>query len=204
MNWLVVVCFIVWLYLLTVFQRGNLNFFQYIWGSVGLFVFMCIYIQPMITDILKQFVTSAVGVIGNLTGICEAYYEYSIIYIPKQSELSAIALYIDYECSGVIEMMVFVSLIAFFQVYEIGQRITMGIIGCISIFAFNVIRIIVISAIIYKFGSESYHLAHSIVGRLIFYVLTITLYYFVFTKQQIINQKVGGFNYAEHNGTTEK
>lgn len=203
MNWLIIVCFIIWLYVLWVFHRGNLNYFQYLWGSVGVFVFMCIFIQPALTEILTQLVTSAVGIIGKVTGICEAYYEYSIIFIPKQSELSSISLYIDYECSGVIEMMAFVSLLAFFQVYEVGQRIIVGILGCISIFLFNVIRIVIICAIIYKFGSDSYYVAHTIIGRLVFYALSILLYYYVFTKQQIIKQKIGGFSYAEHNGNAD-
>lgn len=204
MNWLIIACFILWLYLLTVFHRGELNFFQYLWGSVGLFIFMCIYIQPALTEILKQFVTSGVGIVGKATGICEAYYEYSIIFIPKQSVLSSISLYIDYECSGVIEMMAFVSLIAFYQVYEVGQRIIIGVIGCVSIFFFNIIRILIICAIIYRFGSGSYYVAHTIVGRLVFYALSITLYYYVFTRQQIAKQKIGGFNYAEHNGNSDK
>jgi len=199
MNWLIIVSFIIWLYFLTVFHRGNLNYFQYLWGAVGLFVFMCIFVQPALTVILKQYVTSVVGIIGKVTGICEAYYEYSIIFIPKQSVLSSISLYIDYECSGVIEMMAFVSLLAFFQVYDVGHRIIVGIIGCVCIFFFNVIRITVICAIIFRFGSDSYYVAHTIIGRLVFYTLSILLYYYVFTKQQIVKQKIGGFSYAEHN-----
>lgn len=199
MNWLIIAGFIIWIYVLTVFHRGNLNYFQYLWGSVGLFVFMAIFVQPVLTGILKQYVTSVVGVIGKQTGICEAYYEYSIIFIPKQSVLSSISLYIDYECSGVIEMMAFVALLAFFQVYKVGERIIVGIIGCMCIFLFNVIRILVICAIIYKFGSDSYYVAHTIIGRIVFYVLSILLYYYVFTRQQILKQKIGGFSYAEHN-----
>lgn len=195
MNWLVLVSFLIWLYVLTVFYRGKLNFFQYLWGSVGLFVFMCIYVQPALTGILKQLVTSVVGVIGKATGISEAYYEYSIIFIPKQSLLSSLSLYIDYECSGVIEMMAFVSLLAFFQAYEVGQRVIVSIIGCFSIFMFNVIRIVVICAIIYQYGSDSYYIAHTVIGRIVFYILSILLYYYVFTKRQIVKQKIGGFSY---------
>lgn len=204
MNWLVILCFILWLYLLSVFHRGKMNFFKYIWGSVGIFVFMCVSIQPALSEILKQYVTSAVGIIGKITGICEAYYELSIIFIPKQFANNSISLYIDYECSGVIEMMAFVSLLIFFQVYDYGQRIIISFIGCVSIFFFNVIRILVICAIIYKFGSGSYYIAHTIVGRLVFYLLSILLYYYVFTKQQIIKQKIGGFHYAEHDKNTDE
>ena len=70
-----------------------------------------------------------------------------------------------------------VALLAFFHVYDVGQRIMLSIIGCISIFFFNVIRIVVICAIIYKFGSDSYYIAHTIIGRLVFYIMSILLYY---------------------------
>ena len=199
MNWLVIICFILWLYILTVFHRGRLYYFKYLWGSVGVFVFMCIYIEPTLSEILKQYVTSVVGILGKLTGICEAFYELSVVFIPKQSELTAVSLYIDYECSGIIEMMAFVALLIFFEVYDIGQRIIISFVGCISIFVFNIIRIMVICAVIYQFGSGSYYIAHTILGRIIFYALTIILYYYVFTRQQIIKQKIGGFHYAEHN-----
>lgn len=200
MNWLVIVGVIVWLYILTVFRRGKLHYFQFIWGSVGLFIIMCIFVQPRVTEALKQLVATVVGIIGSRLGICEAYYEYNIIFIPQMNVISSVSLYIDYECSGIIEMMAFVSMLAFFQVYEVGQRIIVALIGCVSIFFFNVIRILSISLIVYQFGSESYYIAHTIIGRLIFYALSIALYYIVFTKQQIIKQKIGGFRYAEHTG----
>ncbi len=199
MNWLVLICFLLWLYILTVFHRGKLYYFKYLWGSVGLFIFMCIYIEPTFSEILKQYVTSVVGIIGKLTGICEAFYELSVVFIPKQSELTAVSLYIDYECSGIIEMMAFVALLSFFEVYDIGQRIIISFVGCICIFFFNIIRIMLICFVIYQFGSGSYYFAHTILGRIVFYVLTIILYYYVFTRQQIIKQKVGGFQYAERN-----
>lgn len=204
MNWLIILSIFIWLYVLTVFHRGKLHYFQYLWGSVGLFIFLCIYLQPSLSEILKQMVTSVVGAIGKITGICEAYYEFSILFIPRQSNLSAVSLYIDYECSGVIEMMAYVSLLAFYQVYEVGQRLVVSIIGCISIFFFNVLRIVIICAIIYQYGSESYYAAHTIIGRSVFYVLTILLYYYTFTKQQIIKQKIGGFHYAEHNENADQ
>jgi exosortase family protein XrtG len=140
-----------------------------------------------------------VGIIGKLTGICEAFYELSVVFIPKQSKLTAVSLYIDYECSGIIEMMAFVALLVFFEIYDIGQRIVISFVGCVCIFFFNIIRIMIICFVIYEFGSGSYYFAHTILGRIVFYALTILLYYTVFTRQQIIKQKVGGFQYAKRN-----
>lgn len=198
MNFLVLGAVIVWAYLLSVLKRGKLDFFRYIIGSLGVFVFSMIYIEPRITEILVQLVTSVSGVFGKLTGVFEAYRDYSILFVENQVTNEAISLYVDYECSGVIEMLVFVALLTFFQVYEVWQRIVIGILGCIAIFFSNVSRIFLICFIIKIGGNRLYYVAHTIIGRLFFYVLAILLYYFVFTYAQIKKQKIGGFNYAQH------
>lgn len=189
---------IVWLYFLHVFKRAKLDFFRYIVGSFGLFIFMVIFVRPYVTGPLMGLVTSVSGVFGKITGVFEAYRDYSILFVENNVTKEAISLYVDFECSGVIEMMVFISLLTFFQVYEVWQRLVIGIIGCITIFFSNVCRIFVICLIIKAGGNDMYYFAHTIVGRLFFYLLAILLYYFVFTRAQIKKQKVGGFNYAQH------
>lgn len=195
---LVIICLVLWIYLLTVFKRANVGFFEYIWGSVGLFIFLMVMAEPVITPVLTQLVASAAGVIGKITGLYESYHEYSILFINNPKFNSSISLFIDYECSGIIEMFAFVSLISFFKVYEVGQRIIISVIGCVVIFFSNLIRIFVIAAMIYQWGNEIYYLAHSMVGRIVFYAFTVLLYYYSFTHAQIIKQKIGGFQYAEH------
>ncbi|SHO50238.1 exosortase family protein XrtG [Anaerocolumna xylanovorans] len=196
MHVFVFICFILWIYMLTVFHRGKLYFFRFLWGSIGLFLFLMIIVQPVATPVLQSLVSSMAGIIGKITGMYSSYYEYGILFI--QHGNSAISLYIDYECSGIIEMMVFVAMVAFFQVYEPGQRVVVGILGCLGIFFANIVRIFTICAIIYFFGNNSYYFAHTIAGRIVFYVMSVGLYYFTFTKAQVVKQKVGGFSYAEH------
>ena len=76
-----VVCFLVWIYLLSVFTRGKLYFYQFIWGSVGLFVFMMMWIQPVAIRPLTNLVCSAAGVAGRMTGFYESYSEYSMLFL---------------------------------------------------------------------------------------------------------------------------
>lgn len=198
MNLLYIGVAIVWVYFMSVFRRGKLHFFRYLLGSVGLFLLMMIFVQPYITGILTRLVTSVTGLLGRVFGFFEAYREYSTLFIENPTTMESISLYIDYECSGVIEMMAFLSLLTFFEVYEIWQRILIGVIGCLAIFASNIIRIFVICSIIYVWGNDAYYIAHTVIGRLVFYILAVLLYYFVFTKSQIVKQKVGGFRYAKH------
>lgn len=195
-----VVCFLVWIYLLSVFTRGKLYFYQFIWGSVGLFVFMMMWIQPVAIRSLTNLVCSAAGVAGRMTGFYESYSEYSMLFVQHGSE--AISLCIDYECSGIIEMMAYVSMLAFFRVYDWMQRIILSVLGCMMIFFANIIRLFVIGTTIYYFGNDAYYIAHTIVGRIIFYVLSVILYYYIFTKSQIVKQKIGGFHYAKNTDTS--
>ncbi len=195
-----VVCFLVWIYLLSVFTRSKLYFYQFIWGSVGLFVFMMMWIQPVAIQPLTSLVCSAAGVIGRITGFYESYSEYSMLFVQHGSE--AISLCIDYECSGIIEMMAYVSMLAFFRVYDWMQRIILSVLGCMMIFFANIIRLFVICTTIYYFGNDAYYIAHTIVGRIIFYVLSVILYYYIFTKSQIVKQKIGGFHYAKNTDTS--
>lgn len=195
-----VVCFLVWIYMLSVFTRGKLYFYQFIWGSVGLFVFMMMWIQPVAIRPLTNLVCSAAGVAGRMTGFYESYSEYSMLFVQHGSE--AISLCIDYECSGIIEMMAYVSMLAFFRVYDWMQRIILSVLGCMMIFFANIIRLFVIGTTIYYFGNDAYYIAHTIVGRIIFYALSVILYYYIFTKSQIVKQKIGGFHYAKNTDTS--
>lgn len=204
MNVFAIICVFLWIYALSVFRRGKLDFFRFLVGSVGLFIFMMIFLEPILVTPLVSLVTSATGIVGDVTGFFESYHDYSILFVTCEKTGEALSLYIDYECSGVIEMMAFVALLAFFQVYDIWQRFVVGIIGCMAIFFSNVIRITVICIIIMVWGNEAYYIAHTIVGRIVFYILAVILYYYVFTHAQIIRQKIGGFNYAGDNSSSDK
>ena len=189
-----VICFLIWLYLLSVFHRGKIYFIQFLWGSVGIFVFLMITIQPLIMEPLTRLVCSVAGILGRATGFYDSYWEYSMLFVQHNQE--SISLSIDYECSGVIEMMAYVSMLLFFRVYDWLQRIMLSILGCCIIFVANIIRLFIICMAVYYWGTNVYFFVHSIVGRIVFYFLSVILYYYVFTKSQIIKQKIGGFHYA--------
>ena len=127
-------------------------------------------------------------------GIFSAYYKYGVVFV--DSRAGAISLLIDFECSGILEIMAYLSLLAFFQAYSRYERIAVGVIGTVYIILANAIRITVIGVIIYYKGMSAYYMAHTFVGRIVFYGLSIMLYFIVFTKAQIVRQKVGGFTYG--------
>jgi exosortase family protein XrtG len=192
-----VICTIVfWIYILTVCTRGKLYFLKFIVGSVGMFLFMMVLLQPYLITTLSKLVAAASGIAGDITGYYKSYYEYSLVLISNNND--AISMYIDYECSGVIEIMAFISLICFFPVYNVYEKIMYSIIGVMWIFIANLIRIFIICTIVHHYGNNMFYFAHTIFGRIVFYILSIILYFYVFTRSQIRKQKVGDISYGNN------
>lgn len=196
MKILIAVLFVVWVYILTVLHRAKLPFFKFLVGSVGMFLILMATLQPIITVPLQKAVAASTGIIGDMTGMFYSYYQYSLIFV--EHGFSSISMYIDYECSGVIELLAFSSLVWFFPLYNFIEKAVVNIAGILWIFASNILRLTFICIMVYVFGNDIFFFAHAIFGRIIFYGLTVMLYFHVFTRPQIMRQKVGKFSYAEH------
>lgn len=196
MNWLSVVFAIVWVYVLTVLKRCKLDFWLYLVGSVGMFLLCLVWLEPVLVVPLQKAVAVVSGMLGELTGVFDSYFQKGMLFI--QNGGNSLSLYIDFECSGIIETMAFLALLWFFPVYRFYEKIVVSFAGILAIFLFNVLRIYLICILIYFFGDEIYFYAHTVFARIFFYICTIMLYFFVFTKSHIIRQKVGAFHYESN------
>ena len=116
MNILLIVTFIIWIYVLTVLKRGKLEFWYFIAGSVGLFIYMLILVEPVILAPLQKAVSAVAGMFGDMTGIYESYFNKNVIFISTGD--TNLSMYIDYECSGIIEILAFLALLWFFPLYH--------------------------------------------------------------------------------------
>ena len=183
---------VLWIYVLTVLKRGKLGFYYFLLGSVGTFLIL-LGIMPYVKNYFINGFVWVLGLVGRLTGMYESYAQFGMFFIDHND--TVMSLYVDLECSGLIEMMVYVSLLVFFPVYKLWEKLKVGVLGLLCICVFNFIRIFIIISLIFYYGTSIYSFAHVIVGRIVFYVLTLFLYFHVFTRGQIARQKVGKFNY---------
>lgn len=189
----------VWLYLLNVLSRAKLEFWRYLCGSMGLFILMMVFVRPLLTMPLARCVAALAGIIGNLTNTFTAYFKYGIIFII--TEAGSMTLQIDFECSGIIEIMAFLALLVFFRVYTVYERIVVGVLGTAYIMICNALRITLICEAVHFFGTSAYFVAHTFIGRIFFYAMTVILYFYVFTRSHIIQMKVGNFTYGNNKPT---
>lgn len=182
-----------WLFILRVLHKSKLNFWHFIVGSAGAFILMLVFLEPILMEPLARIVALLASLPGKIAGIYSAHYKYGVIFVA--SSVGAISLKIDFECSGIIEIIAYLSLLMFYRVYSVYERVYVGVLGVVAIVLANALRITVICLMIHFSGIDMYYIAHTFVGRLVFYSLSVLIYFYVFTKPQIIKQKVGSFRY---------
>ena len=152
-----------------------------------------ILVRPWLVLPLARLVAAIAGIFGKVTGFYQAYYRYGVIFI--ESVKGAITVNIDLECSGFIEISAFISLLALYGIYNVPERIYVAVIGTLYTLLTNALRIAVICTMIHFLGTDYYYVAHTIVGRIVFYVLQVILYFFVFTKPHVLKMRTGDFGY---------
>lgn len=170
---------VVWLFILHVLHKSRLNFWRFIVGSAGAFILMMIFLEPVLTKPLARIVALLASLPGRIGDIYSAHFKYGVIFV--ESSVGAVSLKIDFECSGVIEILAYLSLLIFYRIYTVYERFCVGILGVLAMVLANAFRITVICLMIHFGGIGTYYVAHTFVGRLVFYAFSIMIYFYVFT-----------------------
>ena len=184
---------VIWLLNLRIFYKVKNQAAFITIGMGGLFILMMIFLRPIATMPLARIVAALAGLFGRVTGFFSAFFKYGIIFVETAG--GSMTLQIDFECSGIIEIMVYIAILAFFRVYTVSERAILSAVGVIYIILANALRIIIIATMIHFGGEQMYYIAHTYIGRIFFYGATVILYFYVFTKSQVVRMKVGSFSY---------
>lgn len=183
-----------WLFFLHVFRKADLKSWHFIIGSLGLFALLMTGVVRYLSDPLAKTVAAMAGLFGRATGWYEPYFRYSMIFI--KSGASSLSMRIDFECSGVVEILAFECLLIFFDIYNREEKIITGILGFCAIMVLNALRIVLICTIVHFWGIDAFGVAHTFIGRIFFYVFTVVLYFYVFTRSQVSRMKVDNLTYG--------
>ncbi len=89
---------------------------------------------------------------------------------------------VDLECSGLLEMSVLSGLLLFYPAWSLWRRLGLTMLGWVATYMANIARVVVIILILHSFGKRSIFVAHTIVGRAVFFALVAGLYWVVFTR----------------------
>jgi len=179
LNIFLLIGVILWLYALSVLKRAELPAIYFIVGSVGFFFILFFISRPYFIWVMVRAISMTLALIANLFHLAEVYSDYGLVII--SNGFNNITMTIDYECSGVIETAAFWGLLTFYPMYQAKEKVFLGLAGLLWISLANILRLTLIIIIVHIFGTDYFFLAHSIIGRIVFYILVVFFYYRVFT-----------------------
>lgn len=91
-------------------------------------------------------------------------------------------LQVGIESSGLLEISVLVSLLLFYPGWSLTRRAFLIGMGAIAMWGANIIRMLVIVVMLNQFGKEALVLAHMYVGKAVFFVLVIAIFWTLITR----------------------
>lgn len=184
-----ILLFSLWIYALSIFKRKQMNAFYFVTGSAGFFLVNFILFKKRIALLATKMLEFLLDKIN--LDFYQVYPDFHQIFL-KDIDFT---LFINYECSGMIEILVFISVMLFFPKMKPVKRSICIIVGTIYTILANLVRLLVVIGAMNIYGADYYYIAHSVLGRIVFYALTILLYFYIITWQQLKTQKTGRFEY---------
>ena len=125
--WLTAVLLVLWSVLIIFFHKQGMHFFKFIAGSVGLFVFVKMLGSAVGEDYLENAVTWCLWVVSQISGSFSVFPGYSLVTVFHG--MQAVSFIIDYECSGFIEVLVFLCLLLFYPMFSAWKKALYGVLG---------------------------------------------------------------------------
>ncbi|WP_297522803.1 exosortase family protein XrtG [uncultured Clostridium sp.] len=188
-------CIFIWIYLLRMFHKLKMIAFEFFTGSIGLFLISIIFFRKPLEVLMSKILFYFLNIITSITGLFDSFSDVGTVLINTNNGI--ISMNLTYECSGVIEILVFLSLALFFPFKNKLRGSLLTLSGFSALIISNILRIVFIAGISKYFGIYSYSITHMIFARIFFFILTISIYYFVFTKTHLKEYTFGGVS-VEH------
>jgi exosortase family protein XrtG len=178
--------FLPFLALLWFLRRYRIWILYYLLGASGL-AYLLTRLLTQVIDVRTWLATSVASSVHFILGLTQIETQVVqnapgiLLVLVVTQRIGWTILQIGVESSGLLEMVVFTSLIAFYPGWSSLQRVTRGALGLLLTWGANILRMIVIAALLHWFGKEVLVLAHTFIGKLVFFVLTLAIYWALIT-----------------------
>lgn len=175
-----------WLIAVGFFRLNRIWLPFYIVAAVGLafgliFIGRATVIEPELQSLVAQSVNLTSRLMGVPTETFEAAPGALLVLVVSQ-DIGWTMLQVTVESSGLLEAGVLTGMLMFYPGLSPRKRLTLIVIGLLATFAANVLRLSTIVFILHMTGKGSLLISHTIVGRAVFFVAVIVIYWFVMTR----------------------
>jgi len=181
-----IIIFPIWLTLVLVFRRHRQWLFYYLIAAFGFTIQLVFLAEHFGLDQL----------LVNLASFHVNLISKNIFHIPMElmsngrfqiilTDGGSSILKLGIECSAILESSIIFSLLIFYPLFSLRQRILRVIFGLVVTYVINILRLMIIVLMAYKFGPDYIFLAHAGVARVFFFVCELLLYWYLMTKPTV-------------------
>jgi exosortase family protein XrtG len=190
MNIWLVGLFIIWIGGVIFLRYYRVWLFYYILGTVGSAYWFSLVVRNAwgVEPTLAHSVAQTVHSISNFLGIPTLIFTGApgvLLVLVVVQEIGWTVLQIGVESSGLLEISVLISLIAFYPGFSVPRKAITVLVGVIATWIANVMRILVIVVMLNQFGKDILVLAHTYIGKVVFFAFTIWIYWLLITSQTL-------------------
>ena len=178
-----IVFMILWEVLVIFLYKKRQWLLYYLTAAFGLTVLILLISQELGFDtLLAELEIRHTASLLRLFNI-ESYAQGINLMIPVQEGWAV--LICTLECSALMEISVFFSLLLFYFKFSPARKFFSLVLGVGITYFANIIRLFSISVITNNFGEDYVFLAHTVVGRLIFFGFVLLIYWYLVTRPTI-------------------
>jgi exosortase family protein XrtG len=166
-------------------RRRKWRLAAYVWGAGGL-SFLVIHLTVLMgwNEQIAWLEASHVQSIMRLFGVELRTFSNVSLMVPDPTGWTGLS--ITEECSSLIEFSAFLGLLLFYPRIPLTQRASFIVIGALGTYVLNLIRILIIVGMIIIYGKPIVPLAHAVVGRAVYFVGIIILYWYLLTRPTLV------------------
>ena len=181
-----IIIFPIWLTLILVFRKNRQWLFYYLTAAFGLtlmLVFMMEYLgwDEWLVSTASFHVYLVTKFILHLPINLLSAGRFQLILTSGDTSILKLGI----ECSAVLESSILISLIGFYPLFNFRQKLLRITFGLVITYVINIIRIMIIVLMAYKFGSDYIFLAHAGAARIFFFIFELLLYWYLLTKPTV-------------------
>lgn len=182
---IVLISFPIWLALILVFRKHRQWLLYYLFASFGLTLMMVLTTEHFGLDqIMVNIGSFHTSLLARFLGIPNEILSNARIMLPA-SEGGTTILKLGIECSAILEASILISLIFFYPAFRPRQKLLKIVFGLAVTYVINIVRMLIILYITFRYGSDAIYIAHALIARFFFFVAVITLYWYIITKPSI-------------------
>jgi exosortase family protein XrtG len=165
---------------LVLLRKAHKGLIAYLWGAFGLATILIFAGQiGNWNNLLGAFQAGILVLLSGLVGGGLRTVAGGGLVVPDPTGWSI--LQIGIECSALIEISIFVSLMLFYPRLPAAERLLRIAIGVLATIAINLLRLGIIAVMVSTLGKPAIPWAHAVVGRLVFFVGILFLYWRMLT-----------------------